>query len=203
MIGTLYAAYSTLYWQQYKANRHGDLISRTEYFFDPTNVNYETGEISRGASIALWVQDQRANLATRLIGYGPGASRISATGGLGVVAQRYVPLQISSTTMAVVLWDSGLLGATAFFCLILFTLLMLRRLSGSPQLSAKEQAAADALGAIALVMLSLVFYNTYLNDEPTMQLLLATAVGMGLYWRSKVRPREAPQQATASRPVPA
>lgn len=184
LVVSVYGAYKTLYWRDAPAAQGRGVLERMEYFFDPANINYRTGEISRGASIALWLKDSRADVATRLVGYGPGASRISATGGLGEVAKRYRPLSLAATSMALLLWDSGIVGAAAYLGVILFTWVMLARQSNDKRLDARQQAAADAFGAAALMMLSLYVYNRGLNDEPSTQLMLALAVGLGLHWRA-------------------
>ena len=188
LMSGVFAAYSALYWQKIAHKSNADLISRMGYFFDPNNVNYRTGEISRGASLALWATDPRSDLAQRAVGNGPGASRISATGGLGEVARRYAPLEIAATSVALLLWDAGLVGLLAFAGVIGTTAWLLRSQSVDPKLPPRAQAGADAFGATMLMFLSLLIYNRSLNDEPSVQLLLAIAVGYALHWRAMPRP---------------
>lgn len=182
LVSGLFAAYSVLYWDRISGSSSGDLVGRMRYFFDAKNINYRTGEISRGASLALWAADPRADAARRILGYGPGASRISATSGLGEVAARYAPLELAATSASLLLWDSGLLGALAFAGILLATALSLRRIASNARLPPRELAAADAFGAGMLMFITLLLYNRSLNDEPSVQLLLAIAVGCALHW---------------------
>lgn len=173
----MFAAYEFLYWS--KGTRNVSVAQRIErmgYFFDSSSINYRTGEISRGASISLWLEDPHANPATRLLGYGVAASRVSATGGLGEVAARHYPLSIAATSTAVLLWDSGLLG---FFCFVMLLLSLLRAaLLRYPLPDSSRQAAErEAWALLMLIMLSLLVYNRSLMDEPSIQMLLAMAAG--------------------------
>lgn len=188
LVSGVFAAYSALYWQKIGHKSNADLISRMDYFFDTRNIDYRTGEISRGASLALWATDPRADLAQRVVGNGPGASRISATGGLGEVARRYAPLEIAATSVALLLWDAGLLGLLGFTGVLVTTAWLLHKQSVDPELPAREQAAADAFAATLLMFLSLLIYNRSLNDEPSVQMLLAIALGCALHWRTVLLP---------------
>lgn len=190
LVGGLFAAYQALYWGQLQKRDHGNLVARMTYFFDTRNINYETGEISRGAAVALWAQDRAAGPAERALGYGPGASRISATGGLGTIAKRYDPLNVSATSVSLLLWDSGLLGLLSFSGLVLSVGWALWRLAGDARLSARSSATADAFAALQFIFFSLLIYNRTLNDDPVIQLMLAMALGFALYWRNAIATQE-------------
>jgi hypothetical protein len=188
VIGGMAMIYKTLYWEGQTGNNQyrtiGELLN---YVYDPRNVDYRTGEIGRAASIVLWTADARADIPHRLVGYGAGASRISATGGLGSVAKRFAPLDVTTTGMATMLWDVGAIGFLAFCGVIGSTFLLLRRLAKHRDLPSIEGARLDALAILMLMFASLLIYNRSLVDEPVVQTLLALALGYALRWRILLR----------------
>ncbi|MBK1687684.1 hypothetical protein [Rubrivivax gelatinosus] len=183
LVAGTFTAYAALYWQKIEHRSNADLVEKMGYFFDTRNIDYSRGQISRGASIALWAADRHNDVPHRLVGWGPGASRVSATGGLGEVAQRYAPLTIAATGAALLLWDVGLLGLAAFAGLLASLAWTLARASRSSALPPEDRVAADAFAAVVLVFLSLLVYNRSLHDDAGMQLMLALALGFALHWR--------------------
>jgi hypothetical protein len=188
VIGGMTMIYNTLYWEGNTGNSQyrtlGELLN---YVYDPRNIDYRTGEIGRAASIVLWTSDARADIPHRLVGYGAGASRISATGGLGSVAKRFAPLDVTTTGMATMLWDVGAIGFLAFCGVIGSTFVLLRRLAKHRDLPSIEGARLDALAILMLMFASLLIYNRSLVDEPVVQTLLALALGYALRWRILLR----------------
>jgi hypothetical protein len=179
-VGTTYTVYETLYWGKKVQSAHNvaeKLDRGGGYFFDPNNVNYRTGEISRAASLALWANDPLATVPRRLVGYGPGASKPSGLLGAGEVAKRYQPLHLDATALAILLWDVGLLGALAYASMLLFSLLAAWRYVRRKQGSVAQLALADTCVAAMLLFLMMLVYNRALMDEPTAQLLLMMCMG--------------------------
>lgn len=175
-----YAAYKVMYWKAGAA--HAETLSEkldyiSGYAIDPNNIDYRTGEVSRGATMMLWYRDSVSATKERLIGYGPGASASSSSTGFGVVAMRYRPLGIATTALAALLWDVGVVGA---LCYILFLVTgivagirFVRRGTASPAMLSVVDASVGALG----LLLTTVFYNRALLDEPTVQLLCFLSLG--------------------------
>ncbi|WP_374582189.1 hypothetical protein [Pseudoduganella sp.] len=179
-VGITYTVYEQLYWGKHLQSAHSmaEKLDRSGgYFFDPNQINYRTGEISRAASLALWARDPQAGTPSRLVGYGPGASKPSGLLGAGQVAKRYQPLHLDATALAVLLWDVGLLGALVYASMLLFALLAawryVRRGEGTPA----QRALADTCVAAMLLFLIMLVYNRSLMDEPTAQLLLMMCMG--------------------------
>lgn len=179
-VGTTYTVYEQLYWGKHmqSARSVAEKLDRSGgYFFDPNQINYRTGEISRAASLALWARDPQASTPSRLVGYGPGASKPSGLLGAGQVAKRYQPLHLDATALAVLLWDVGLLGALVYASMLLFALhaawRYVRRGEGTPA----QRALADTCVAALLLFLMMLVYNRSLMDEPTAQLLLMMCMG--------------------------
>lgn len=179
VVGTA-MVYEAIHWTS-RGAEHVPIEMRIErasrYFFNPSEINYETGEISRGASLALWVDDQYTDWPNRLIGFGPAASRAKSVVAVGVIAQRFAPLAIAATTLSMLLWDAGVIGALLFTGLILVTLLYAMRLIRDPRLSATHRASARMVASLLAVFVTMLFYDRALVDEPCTQLLLALLIG--------------------------
>lgn len=180
LLGGIYTAYKTFYWAEAttQPRTYEEQAMEDSYFFDPNNINWRTGEIGRIASLALWADDRAASLPTRLVGYGPGASKgAGPVGGGGPVAKRYKPLSIDATAAAMLLWDTGLLGLLSFsgimVCGVLVGLRYIRRGEGSP----RQMAMAEASTAALCLFLTMLIYNRTLLDEPTVQLLFFFCLG--------------------------
>ncbi len=183
-LGLTFVAYERLYWGQKGHRPAAERISRIwSSVADPSRIDYATRNVSRAASVALWLADGEVDAARRVIGYGPGAAHISATVGLGEVAKRFAPLRVSPTAAAALLWDSGVLGLLTFSSILAGALGMAMKGADSPSVPPDEQARLDALGALLVVFCSLLFYSRALVAEPSTQLLLALAVGVtGSQW---------------------
>ena len=179
VVGTA-MVYEAIHWTS-RGAEHVPIEIRIErasrYFFNPSEMNYETGEISRGASLALWVEDQYTDWPTRLIGFGPAASRAKSVVAVGVVAQRFAPLAIAATTLSMLLWDAGVTSALLFAGLILVTLVYAMRLIRDPNLSATHRASARMVASLLAVFVTMLVYDRALVDEPCTQLLLALSIG--------------------------
>ncbi|HEU4816205.1 hypothetical protein [Janthinobacterium sp.] len=181
MLGSIYFVYNALYWGQtlnHSKGLEGKLDAGGGYFFDTHNVNYLTGEISRGASLALWAKDATASIPKRLLGYGPGASKSSSSiGGSGVIARRFAPLNVDATALAVLLWDVGVLGAAAYSLMAVGGVILGWRYMRRGQGSAAQMAIVEASVAVLLIYVSLLIYNRTMLDEPTVQLLYLFCLG--------------------------
>ena len=179
VVGTA-MVYEAIHWTS-RGAEHVPIEIRIErasrYFFNPSEMNYETGEISRGASLALWVEDQYTDWPTRLIGFGPAASRAKSVVAVGIVAQRFAPLAIAATTLSMLLWDAGVISALLFAGLILVTLVYAMRLIRDPNLSATHRASARMVASLLAVFVTMLVYDRALVDEPCTQLLLALSIG--------------------------
>jgi hypothetical protein len=179
-VGTTYAVYENLYWRQDVQSAHTleERLDRSGgYFFDPNNINYRTGEVSRAASLAIWWRDPLATVPHRLVGYGPGTSKPSGLLGAGQVAKRYMPLHLDATALAVLLWDVGVLGALAYASMLALALLAARRFLREGRGSPAQRALADTCLAVMPLWLLMLVYNRALMDEPTAQLLLMMCLG--------------------------
>jgi hypothetical protein len=179
-LGAVYYTYDALYWadSKTKLRTRAEQDRADNYFFDVRNVDYRTGEISRGASLAFWWVDRQANIPHRLLGYGPGASKSAGPlGGGGKVARRHAPLNIDATAAAVLLWDVGLLGAAAYLAMLLAGVRAGWRTLKAGMASQDQLAIVDVCTAVMLVYVTMLVYNRTQLDEPTVQLMFMFCLG--------------------------
>jgi hypothetical protein len=178
--GVIWTTYNALYWSNIVNKKHTvseKLEASGGYFFDPHEINYQTGEVGRGASLAIWANDETASAASRLIGYGPGAIKSGGSLGTGVLARRFAPLQVDPIALSVLLWDLGVIGASAYLAMLASVLVAgwryLRKSKGTPAQIAMVEASVTTM----LLLGTLVIYNRTLMDDPAVQLFLAFAAG--------------------------
>jgi len=175
-----FVAYKSMYWGD--SAKMGSTVGQNlgkagGYFFDPYEIKYGTGEVSRIASLYLWYRDPLPPAVNRLIGYGPGASQIGEGTGYGVVAMRYRPLQINATALSMLLWDVGILGALSFILLIACGVGIGWRYVRNGRGTPWEQAVVDTSMVMLVLMLTSLVYNRTLLDTSTVQLLCFFCLG--------------------------
>lgn len=179
-LGAVYYTYDALYWSDSasKVRTRAQQERADNYFFDVRNVDYRTGEISRGASLAFWWADRQANIPHRLLGYGPGASKSAGPlGGGGKVARRHAPLNIDATAAAVLLWDVGILGAAGYLAMLLAGVRTGWRTLKQGEASQEQLAIVDVSTAVMIIYVTMLIYNRTQLDEPTVQLMFMFCLG--------------------------
>ncbi|MCA0908931.1 hypothetical protein [Qipengyuania gaetbuli] len=152
------------------------ITSSFEYFFDTTYVSARTGEVSRGASIALWFESG-GNTAERLVGYGLGASRLSDTVEGGSVTEKFGQAVINSTTIAQLLWDTGIIGLCLYVSIFISALRLAFRIAREAP-NRTIQSRADLMAGIIVLAFPLLIYDRSLVDGPAIHFLFASCVGM-------------------------
>ncbi len=203
LLSGIYFVYNALYWgggMDRKASVTEKLDAGGGYFFNVDNVDYRTGEISRGASLALWFKDRLTSVPQRIVGYGPGASKTGNAFGVGPLVERFAPLHIDATALAVLLWDVGVLGTLVFCAIPLAGIKAGWRFVASGQGSAGQLAIVETSVAMLVLFTSLLFYNRALMDEPTAQLLFMFCLGcvvQAVRYGPAPEPAPAPERASA------
>jgi len=202
LLGSIFFAYQKFYW---KGTTKADdtlaqKISRqSTYFFDPSNIDFRTGEVSRGASLAIWWGDAKAHTLSRSIGYGPGASKSVSILGLGEVARRYYPLSIDATACAVLLWDVGIAGFLAYSAMIFLGLFAgVRLVRASRRMDGQTVPLIEASIVTLGLLSTFLIYNRSLTDEPTAQFLLYFTLGVILRFSSSPPANAADSTSPAS-----
>lgn len=169
-----YTVYATLYWKNAdKGNTVSEKFeARGGYFFDTKMMDYRTGEVSRGASLAIWANDPQSSLPRTLLGYGPGATKAGGALGAGTIAKRYAPLHIDATVVAILLWEVGIIGSLSYVSILISSAMVSRRIVANGNPSAKQIAILDTCTPMLVVTITTLIYNRALAEEPTAQLLL-------------------------------
>lgn len=148
----------------------------------PDFVNRKTGEVSRLGAPLIWFKlSQEAGPDKMLIGYGMTGSRISQTVGYGAAAKT-VRFNLTTSTLTVLLWDTGALGAIFFVVMLALAALSAWRLSSSVRIPLFHRTALEATAGAFAVCLVSCLYNNALVDGPALQIFLAFMVGYVLYW---------------------
>lgn len=128
---------------------------------DSDSINYRTGEIGRLSALKLWWREHGADKpVVLLLGHGIGATRIGMV--TGEVSKRY-SFKIARSTLAIVLWEGGLIGACALMAAILFGFLAALReahMTSCQKASAMLQTAAATL---LLVLLGFPYGTDFMN----------------------------------------
>lgn len=189
--------YEAMYWSTLASERVATEGQRLDqmlaYIFDPRNVNFETGEVGRAASISLWFNDS-SSLVERLLGHGAASTRVQSSVAVGEVGQRYYPLDLSATAISQLLWDTGLLGMACFTLAVIFGLLGARKNANrAPNIDLRRQMTT--ISAVLGMLIVFLPYNRYIVDRPAEQLVLA--ICLGLVWKFN----RAPEHKRASKPM--
>lgn len=177
----------SLYRSESKATQGLSTVEHLErsfdYILDPNNIR-ENGEVGRFAALYLWYQDGRRTPQTFLVGYGPGASQNSTTG-KGLVASRYAPLGVNSTTAAGMLWDVGVLGLMAFLAILAVSFFDALKLANSSQIPPFHRSALDASAVMMALTGVMVPYDNDILIIPQFQVLFLLALFQIVFWRSR------------------
>ncbi|MEJ1158835.1 hypothetical protein [Prosthecomicrobium sp. N25] len=169
------AVYENSYWSQNDQyfTREGTRLEQfLGYFFEDDYINYDTGEVSRGASLAVWWSSATKDPVVMLLGNGAGSTRADSTIANGRTAALFEGIDVASTMLTQLLWDSGVIGAALFLAFLAAIPAALYRLAG-------QKANADLGGslmtfyAVGLYPLLSCIYNRYFTDRPSEQLLVA------------------------------
>jgi hypothetical protein len=158
------------------------------YILDPNNIQAD-GEVGRFAALYLWYRDGRRTPQTFLVGYGPGASQDS-TVGRGVVAARYTPLGINSTTAAGMLWDIGVLGLAVLYTVLIIAFFEALRLSNLTRIPPFHRAALEASAVVMGLVGVMVPYSRDLLTISQHQTLFLLALFQIVYWYSRSKRTE-------------
>jgi len=184
VLGGLLLLYQAAFWSW--SLRTKSVVESVEksvgYIVDPYNINPTTGEVGRMASLKLWWSDSTADLSTRTIGYGAGASRSRSTVAIGEVAKRFIPLDIGATAAAVLLWDVGVVGFALFVGVLAFAAVRGLRIAGADEIPVFHRACLQASSIVLAMMLVMVPYNRYVVDQASVQLLMMFCLGQIAFW---------------------
>lgn len=151
---------------------------------DDRQIDYLTGEMGRVTALKFWAtkNNAAADPVTFTLGHGIGASRIGMFA--GEVAKKY-PFNIARSSLAVFLWETGVLGTFCIFLFLLSAYFAARRSIATDISLDKESKSALQLasGIFAVAILTLP-YNTDLIGTPQFQVLVVLGVASLIARRS-------------------
>lgn len=147
-----------------------------------------SGQMQHLTQVAYWwrqhdlLQDPR----TFLVGHGLGALNVSRLH-VGTVARQYAPLSVSNTGSAYLLWEIGVLGASAYVLLLAAAAAAAWRLAARPSLPAVDRAILDGVGVVLVLAIATIPYKDVMFNSPAISFLVYFAIGVVVYWQTRVR----------------
>lgn len=167
----------------YKAQFSNESIERStgNYFehiykasTDDRFINLQTGEIGRVAAIRFWADQQTGGVGT-LIGEGMGASRKGSMV-VGPAAKRWM-FNIARSSLAILLWETGLLGTAAFILMLVAAYFYAHKIAGDPRTLPEERPILLTCCAGLVLLLLELPYNTDIFYAPQIQILMMLFLG--------------------------
>lgn len=169
---------------------------------DANFVNLRTREIGRVAAIRFWADKHGLDDPMRLfIGHGAGASRVGETV-VGDAAKPY-PFNISRSALAMLLWETGLIGAGAFVAMMAAAWWSLFRLSADARLDPPSRVAASSMAVAVVLFAAGLPYNTDLLYSHQVQVMLMLCMGFAAMMNGRIRAAAPPPVQRLSRPLAA
>ena len=183
------------YWRSFESagtrgygsfNRYLTII--VERNLDERDISLRSVEMGRVAALRFWwdQSDIRSRPVETLVGYGAGSTRIGAFA--GEVAKKY-PFKVARSSLAVLLWELGLLGsALAVMLLVLALWRAVTVRTPEVPLNGELSSALRLSAGVIVVTLLCLPYNIDLVGTPQMQMLFVLACAV--IWRARASSRE-------------
>jgi hypothetical protein len=172
---------------------HDYVAQAVERSSDADFVNPATGEMSRAAALKFWWQrhdlDDPVNF---FLGHGIGASRMGLVEG---EMAHPLSFRIDRSTMAIYLWEVGVLGVLTVIALLLLGAWQAGRVARLSDDNARalgvkpfERAISAAISASLVLFVVELPYNTDFANVPAMQLLVALMLGQVVLINARIPP---------------
>lgn len=185
VFGAIYSLLSIYETNNY-VKRYGESIRMSPFerlnasvdsLLDPTYIKYEGGEIGRYASVVFWRERTIDTPVERWFGFGVGASRKSSIS-TGVVATKYAPLKLGATSLAQLLWDTGILGAALFIITQMAAIWTMLRCA-SRETDLYYSSRYRTIAAVLIMLLVTMIYNNSLIESPFIKCLFILLLTTG------------------------
>jgi hypothetical protein len=192
VLSAMFAYYKSTYSTERSEARRPSASDYLDYALkadaNPEFVNRYTGEVGRIGAPLMWLRHAGYWGPDKpLIGYGMTATRSSRTIGVGL-AQRRFGFSLSTSSLTVLLWETGWLGTSAMLVAIALCSLTAWRLGADTRVPPFHRAVLEGcVGALAVATVAMT-YNTAFVDGPSLQVFYAFLIGYVLYWYRKVQP---------------
>lgn len=148
-----------------------------------------SGQMGRITQPVFWWQQHRLLEQPKefLLGHGMGALTISRLYA-GDVARRYLPISVSNTGTAHLLWEVGLVGLALLVSIIVWASLASFVLSGRAEIPHRDRVLLEASAVILLMLIPAMVYRDFIIKSPAIQFLFFLCVGQVCYWRARSSP---------------
>lgn len=184
-IPSLLLIYNSLHYSSINGGIGSGSISEiAEHVFkadiDSDAFNSETAELSKSSAVKLWWIENvdSGELFNIIFGHGLGATKTSATFGVGEVAKRF-PFPVANTTFLALLWDAGIIAACSLMMAIFAT--VLAAFSFSKQFVRTNPSSVnlyEVYGVGGSLLLVNVAFDLSIMESPPAQTILATIFGI-------------------------
>ena len=143
---------------------------------DSVLVNQRNRAMGRVEALVFWYKQQgSADPIGMLVGNGAGSSRIAMTF-IGEAQEKYVQ-RLARSTLAILLWETGILGTLAYLAMLCFAWLALRKRATEPHRSAESRTTLQSMSAAILLLAASLPYDQNLLFSHQLQLLLLVSMG--------------------------
>jgi hypothetical protein len=105
---------------------------------------------------------------------------------IGEAAKKW-PFEIARSSLAILLWETGVIGAAAFVAFLVAGLLRAYRLSGDLSLPLAERSVLTGCCAIFVLYIAELPYNTDAFGAPQMQVVIMLALAQVAVSSGRVR----------------
>lgn len=158
---------------------HGDTAL---HWYNPGANN-----MGRVASIVFWKDHHTLNEPVPLlVGHGPGSTRAART--FTGEAQARFPIKIATTSLGVLLWETGVIGAFAFISMLGFAYVTLLRQSWQPGRTAESRQTLESMAVAVAVFVASVPYNTDVTGVHQVELMFLLCLGYAALLGATVLP---------------
>lgn len=185
----------------------GDLISRLQYTvkytFDADQIGVGRAKmVGRVAAIVLWWRsnDPLIDPVGYFLGNGMGALAISRDG-LGVVYRKFYPLAVDTNAMAVLLWESGVVGFSGFCLFLAASYRKAYVVIQRAELSPFELAIMRGIFvALPMYIVTLPYTKAIVRTSPPTQFTLLFFCGLIALYHSRLSsgPQKSPPSTSAA-----
>lgn len=203
ILSLMLLAYHELHW---KANNHSiakNIPMMFSYSFRKSvqgKNRADRGMMTRREVLEFWWQKHTIKDPWPLLfGHGLGASKSdgwqppTSRSRVGRVAKRYQPKFIDRTGLALLLWDTGLLGVAAVLGMFLGSYRLANRLACSSRLAPWYRSLAKGLGSVVPIFLLSLLYKRDLHYSAPMMFTCMTVLGL-LSWMQHQKGELTPQK---------
>lgn len=160
------------------------ILSSTYIFSDEAGWSgTQNGRMTRFQAVMFWWEYGFNNVGHLLFGHGLSASyTLSPDSSLmGAMASKFMPWQLDTTGLSLLLWDVGIVGALFLFTFLVHSSWYASRLSRSEKLNAWQQALAKTLQVIFLMYCLSLLYRHDIPYTATMMVLFMMSLGLLSY----------------------